>query len=163
MGELDKLYIGQGSDVHKLVEGRKLILVGMEIPSSVGPIGHSDGDVLAHAIGDAMLGAAKLGDIGRFFPDNNPEFKDLSGMVLLERVREIIKEAGFRLIDLDSTVKLKSPRLLLFMPQMQINLSSSLQIPLNHLNIKAGTDNGVGEVGRGLAISAEAIALMYKE
>ena len=154
--------IGHGYDVHRLVPERKLILGGVEIPHTLGLLGHSDADVLLHALMDAMLGAAALGDIGKHFPDTAGEFKDISSMVLLERVCAIIKEKGYVLSNADITVIAQKPKLLPFIPQMVKNISEVCGCDEAFVNVKATTEEKLGFTGAELGISAHAVVLLEK-
>lgn len=151
---------GIGYDLHRLAEGRKLILGGIEVPFSKGPVGHSDGDALAHAICDALLGAAGLGDIGTHFPDSDPKWKDVSSLRFLERVRELLAEKGLRIAHLDAVVITEKPKLGPHFAAMREALAKSLGIPVSAINLKAKTNEGVDAIGRGEAIAAQAIAIL---
>ena len=152
--------IGQGYDVHKLVEGRDLILCGVNIPHETGLLGHSDADVALHALSDALLGAAGLGDIGRHFPDTDEKYKGISSMILLEEVVNKISEKGFEIENADITIICQRPKLLGFIPEMKENLKKVLGIPEECINIKATTTEGLGFEGRKEGISAMAIVLL---
>jgi len=152
------LRFGIGYDVHRLVSGRHLILGGVSIPFELGLAGHSDADVLTHAIMDALLGAAGQGDIGRHFPDTDSRYKDISSLLLLEQVAAIIVEAGFRVVNIDSIVVAQKPKLAPYIEQMRENLARILQIPAAWVNIKATTTEGLGFTGTGEGIAAYAIA-----
>ena len=152
--------IGHGYDVHRLVPERKLILGGVEIPYSLGLLGHSDADVLLHAVIDALLGAAALGDIGKLFPDSDPQYKDISSMLLLERTMEKIRQKGFRVGNVDVTVIAQRPKLLSYIPQMRENLARALDLPLDRVNVKATTEEGLGFTGSGEGISCHAVSLV---
>lgn len=154
--------IGIGYDVHRLQEGIPLALGGIIIPHSKGPLGHSDGDVLIHAICDALLGAAALGDIGRHFPDNQEEFRDIDSKVLLERTARLIGQKGYTIGNIDSTICLQEPRISQHIPSMLKTLSSVLKIDEGQISIKATTTEGLGFIGEGLGISAYAVALLEK-
>ncbi len=155
--------IGFGYDIHRLVEGRRLILGGVEIPYIKGLDGYSDADVLLHAICDAILGAMGKDDIGIHFPNNDPEFKGISSLELLKRVAAILKKEGLRITNVDSTLILEEPKLMPFKDKMKKNISESLGIPGDLVNIKATTQEGVGAIGRGEAIAAYAVALVERE
>lgn len=155
--------IGFGYDIHRLKEGIPLVLGGVNIPSERGCVAHSDGDVLLHALMDAMLGAAGLRDIGWHFPDSSEEFRGIDSKKLLVRVRDLISEQGFRVGNIDTTVLLEKPRIRDFIPQMQQVLASILNILPSHIGIKAGTNEGVGEVGQGLAVAAWAVVLLEEK
>jgi len=154
--------IGIGYDVHKLVLERPLILGGIDIPHELGLLGHSDADVLVHAIMDALLGAAGLGDIGKHFPDTDPKYKGISSMVLLEHVGESIKEAGYMVSNIDSVVICQKPKLKDYIPEMVINISGVLKIEKDQVNVKATTTEKLGFAGRGEGIASEAVALLIK-
>ena len=155
--------IGNGYDVHRLVENRKLILGGVEIPYEKGLLGHSDADVLVHALMDAMLGAAGLGDIGRHFPDNDDRYKGISSMILLQNVTELLTEAGYIVNNIDVTVVAQRPKLAGFIPQMEQNLAETLQITVDDVNVKATTTEKLGFEGEGLGISAYAVCSIRKK
>ncbi|MDO5028426.1 MAG: 2-C-methyl-D-erythritol 2,4-cyclodiphosphate synthase [Bacillota bacterium] len=154
--------IGIGIDVHKLVKGRKLILGGIEIPHSFGLLGHSDADVLVHAIMDAMLGALALGDIGQHFPDTDMAYKDIDSCHLLERVYKLIKDQGYRIENIDSVVALQEPKIGKYIPQMRDKLGKILDITENQISIKATTTEGLGFVGTKDGASASAVCLLEK-
>ena len=152
--------IGTGYDIHRLVEGRKLVLGGVEIPFEKGLLGHSDSDVLTHAICDALLGAAALGDIGTHFPDNDPRWAGASSLDFLARVVELVTEKGYRVANVDSTVMAERPRLMPYVQTMREKLASALQIDVDQVNIKAKTNEGLESVGCGEAMAAQAVALL---
>ncbi len=154
--------IGHGYDVHRLVEGRKLILGGVEIPYEKGLLGHSDADVLLHALMDAMLGAAALGDIGMHFPDNDPAYSGADSRKLLAAVSELICGRGYRVINLDCTVLAQRPKLRPYIPQMIANIASTLGIEADCVSVKATTEEGLGFTGEGLGIAAHAVVLLEK-
>lgn len=154
------LRIGQGYDVHKLVEGRKLIIGGVDIPHEKGLLGHSDADVLIHAIMDALLGALGLGDIGSHFPDTKEEFKDMDSRVLLRRVNELLKNSGYALNNMDAVIIAQSPKMAPHIEKMKENLASDLEIDPGLINIKASTTESLGFVGRKEGIQAQAIVLI---
>jgi 2-C-methyl-D-erythritol 2,4-cyclodiphosphate synthase len=151
---------GIGYDLHRLAEGRKLIVGGIELPFPKGPVGHSDGDVLAHALCDALLGAAGLGDIGTHFPDTDPKWKDASSLRFLERMRDLLAEHGFRIVHIDATVITEKPKLGPHFPAMREALAKSLAITPSMINLKAKTNESVDAIGRGEAIAAQAIATL---
>ena len=153
---------GSGYDVHKLVEGRRLILGGVEIPFEKGLLGHSDADVLIHAIMDALLGAAALGDIGRHFPDNDEKYKDVSSIKLLYQVLCLLKKEKYSIINIDATVIAQKPKLANYMQIMEQNIADTLNIEKNKINIKATTEEGLGFTGEGLGIAAKAVCLIEK-
>ncbi|MBC8015162.1 MAG: 2-C-methyl-D-erythritol 4-phosphate cytidylyltransferase [Sporomusaceae bacterium] len=154
---------GMGYDVHKLVEGRKLILGGVEIPYIYGLDGHSDADVLLHGIKDALLGAAALGDIGKHFPDTNLEYKGVSSIVLLKRVREIIAEHGYVINNIDATIVAERPKLAPYIAEMNSRIAEALQIQIGQVNVKATTTEGLGFAGKGAGIAAYAVASILKK
>ena len=152
--------IGTGYDVHKLVENRKLILGGVEIPYEKGLLGHSDADVLIHSIMDAILGAAALGDIGKHFPDNDDAYKGISSILLLKKVAGIIKEEGYEIGNIDSTIIAQKPKLASFIPKMRENIADALEISVSQINVKATTEEGLGFTGEGLGIASQAVCLL---
>ena len=152
--------IGQGYDVHRLTEGRKLILGGVDIPYEKGLAGHSDADVLIHAVMDALLGAAALGDIGKLFPDTDPPYEGTSSMLLLEAVGKRLDERGFVIENIDATVIAQRPKQRPFMPQMEANICEALGIERNQLNLKATTEEGLGFTGREEGMAAQAICML---
>ena len=152
--------IGHGYDVHRLVEGRKLILGGVEIPYEKGLLGHSDADVIVHAIMDALLGAAALGDIGEHFPDTDEKYKGISSIELLQHVGGLLAENGFIIENIDSTIIAQRPKLLNYRPQMMENIAAALGIEKNQVCVKATTEEGMGFTGTGEGISAQAICLL---
>lgn len=154
--------IGSGYDVHKLVEGRKLILGGVEIPFEKGLLGHSDADVLTHAVMDALLGAAALGDIGRHFPDNDNQYKDISSMKLLYEVLCLLKKEKYSIINIDATVIAQKPKLAKYMQAMEQNIANILEIDKHSVNVKATTEEGLGFTGAELGIAAKAVCLIEK-
>lgn len=149
---------GMGYDVHRLVEGRRLILGGVAVPYEKGLLGHSDADVLLHAIADALLGAAALGDIGRHFPDTDPRYAGADSGVLLARVRELIEEKGYRVGNVDATVVAQWPKLMAYIPQMVTNIARILAVSEDAVNVKATTEEKLGFTGSGEGISAYAVA-----
>lgn len=156
------LRIGHGYDVHKLVEGRRLILGGVDIPYEKGLLGHSDADVLLHAIADALLGAAALGDIGKLFPDNDPAFKDADSLVLLKKVCTRIACNGYRVVNVDATIIAQSPKLSPYIRQMRSNVARALDTDIDAVSIKATTEEGLGFTGERLGIAAHAVCLIEK-
>ncbi len=152
--------IGEGYDVHRLKEGRKMILGGVEIPCTFGPDGHSDADVLLHAVMDAILGAMAAGDIGSHFPDNDPAYKGISSMLLLEKVAALLREKGLRLVNLDSTVALQRPKLRPHIDAMRANIAHVLELSVDCVSVKATTEEGMGFTGSGEGISARAVVLL---
>ena len=154
---------GTGFDSHRLAEGRKLILAGVEIPFEKGLLGHSDADVLTHAVIDALFGACALGDIGSHFPDSDPSYKDANSIVLLEKTAEIIKENGFTVGNIDATVIIERPKLLPYIPQMRENIARALGTETGNVSIKAKTNEGMGDIGGGNAAAAICSALVLKD
>ena len=152
--------VGHGYDVHRLVEGRKLILGGVEIPYEKGLLGHSDADVLLHAISDALLGAAALGDIGKLFPDNDPAFKDADSLVLLRKVNSHLTRAGYRIVNIDATVLAQAPKLAPHIAEMRKNIARALFLDPSLVSVKATTEEGLGFTGEGLGIAAHAVCLI---
>jgi 2-C-methyl-D-erythritol 2,4-cyclodiphosphate synthase len=152
--------IGQGFDVHRLVPGRRLVIGGVEIPYELGLAGHSDADVLLHAITDALLGAAGLGDIGRHFPDTDPAYKDADSRTLLRSAVASVREAGFGIANIDSTIIAQAPRMAPHIAQMTANIAADLALSPNRVNVKAKTAEGLGFIGRGEGIVAEAVVLL---
>lgn len=154
--------IGNGYDVHKLVENRKLILGGIDIPHTKGVLGHSDGDVLVHAIMDALLGALVLGDIGKHFPDNDNSFKDIDSCILLKKVIELIKDKGYKIINIDSIIVLQSPKIKNYIPEMVEKLSKIMEIEEEQLSIKATTEEKLGFTGEELGVKSYCVTLLQK-
>jgi len=154
------LRIGMGFDIHPLIEGRKLILGGVEIPYSKGLLGHSDADVLIHAICDAILGAISEGDLGRHFPDTDPQYRSMSSILLLKKVTEKAKAKGFRVVNMDATVAAQEPRLAEYIPQMIDNMGEVLGVGTDRVNIKVTNPEGLGFSGRGEGIMAQSVILM---
>lgn len=152
--------IGHGYDVHRLVEGRKLILGGVEIPFEKGLLGHSDADVLAHAVMDALLGAAALGDIGKLFPDSDPAYSGADSLVLLRRVAEVLAEHGYGIGNVDATVLVQRPKLAPHIPEMRERLAAAMGIGPGQVSVKATTEEGLGFTGTGEGIAAHAVALI---
>lgn len=161
-GGKDMVRFGMGYDVHKLVEDRKLILGGVEIPYTLGLAGHSDADVLLHSIKDALLGAAALGDIGRHFPDTDMQYKGVSSILLLERVRDIVSEHGYIVNNIDATIVAQKPKLASYIPEMNKRIATALQVEVGQINVKATTTEGLGFVGQGEGIAAYAVASIVK-
>lgn len=152
--------IGHGYDVHRLVENRKLILGGVEIPYEKGLLGHSDADVLTHAIMDALLGAAALGDIGKLFPDTDPVYAGADSLLLAERVSALLREQGYRIENVDATVLAQAPKLAPYIPLMREKLASALGVLPSAISVKATTEEGLGFTGTGLGIAAHAVCLI---
>lgn len=152
--------VGTGFDIHRLAAHRKLILGGVEIDSPLGLEGHSDADVLTHAICDALLGAAALGDLGRHFPDSDPKFKDISSLELLRQVLDLVRAKGFHVINVDATVIAESPRLAMHLPAISKRLSEAMRISLDQLNVKAKTHEKLDALGQHRAIAVQAVTLI---
>ena len=152
--------IGQGYDVHKLVEGRKCIICGVDIPYEKGLLGNSDADVALHALSDALLGAAALGDIGRHFPDTDPAYSGADSRVLLRRVVELIKENGYKVGNADITIVAQRPKMLPYIEQMRANVAADLEVDISCVNVKATTTEKLGFEGRGEGISSTAVVLL---
>jgi 2-C-methyl-D-erythritol 2,4-cyclodiphosphate synthase len=154
--------IGHGFDVHRLVSGRKCIIGGVDIPHSAGLLGHSDADVLLHAICDALLGAAALGDIGKHFPDSDSAYKGMDSRELLRRVAALLHQRGYKISNIDSTVIAEAPRLAPFILQMRANIAADAGIDVDAVSVKATTSERLGFTGRGEGIAAEAVCLIWK-
>lgn len=154
--------VGLGYDAHRLVAGRPLILGGVEIPHALGLLGHSDADVLAHAIGDALLGAVGAGDLGTHFPDKDPAYKNISSLILLQRIMGIVRDRGFAPQNVDATIVAQAPRLAPYIPSMQANLAPVLGLTPAEVNIKATTTEHMGFAGRGEGMAAYAVVLVMK-
>ncbi len=152
--------IGHGYDLHALAPGRRLVLGGVEIPHSHGPIAHSDGDVLLHALADALLGAAALGDIGQHFPDTDPAFAGADSRTLLRHVAALVRDAGYSVANVDATVLAQRPKLAPHRDAMRANIAADLGLDIDAVSVKATTTEGLGPVGRGEAISAHAVCLL---
>lgn len=157
------LRIGNGYDVHRLVEGRKLILGGVEIPHLKGVLGHSDGDVLVHAIMDALLGSLALGDIGQHFPDTSNEYKDMDSMILLERVFNLIKEKGYRVVNLDCVIVAQKPKLKPYLEEMRQKISKVLETQISNISVKATTEEKLGFTGNEEGIKSYCVVLLEKK
>lgn len=152
--------IGHGYDVHRLTEGRKLIIGGVEIPYEKGLLGHSDADVLVHAIMDAMLGALALGDIGKHFPDTSPEYEGADSIMLLKRVNKIIADKGYAVGNLDSTVIIQSPKLAAYIDKMRENIAEALSCEIDRISVKATTEERLGFTGSGEGAAAHAVCIL---
>ncbi len=152
--------IGMGYDVHKLVEDRELIIGGVTIPYEKGLLGHSDADVLLHAISDALLGATALGDIGKHFPDTDPAYKGISSVILLEKVGELLEEKGFLIENIDATIIAQAPKMRPYIDTMRENIAKALGILVEQVNVKATTEEGLGFTGLGQGISSQAICML---
>ncbi len=155
-----KMRIGHGYDVHQLSEHRKLILGGVTIPHTTGLLGHSDADVLLHAIIDALIGAAGLGDIGTHFPDNQSQYEGISSLTLLEKTMSLLKEQGYQIINIDSTIIAQKPKLAPYLEMMKNNIAKTCQISTQQINVKATTEEKLGFTGQELGISAHAVCLI---
>ncbi len=154
--------IGNGYDVHRLVPGRKLVIGGVEIPFELGLDGHSDADVLLHAISDALLGAAALGDIGKHFPPSDNSFKNIDSRILLRRVKKLLSDKGYRVVNVDATIVAQRPKMLPFIQKMVQNVAEDLDVDIGNINIKATTEEGLGFTGSGEGISAMAVCLIER-
>ena len=154
--------IGQGYDIHALVSDRKFILGGVQIPYEKGLLGHSDADVLLHALTDALLGAAGLNDIGQMFPDNDPQFKDMDSRILLRAVLQKVQAVGFQVGNVDATIICQKPKLAGYLPEMVRNIAADLAVTPSHINLKAKTNESLGHLGRGEGIAVHAVALLFK-
>lgn len=152
--------IGQSTDIHRLVENRPLILGGVKIENEVGLLGHSDADVLLHAIIEALIGAMGLGDIGTHFPDNDEKYKDISSLLLLEETRKLLEENNFRVVNIDSLILIERPKLKPYIQQMRQNIAETLKVDINKVNVKATTGEGMGFVGNGEGAVAQAVVLI---
>jgi len=155
--------IGFGTDIHRLVEGRKLMLAGVHVPASFGELAHSDGDVIYHASMDAILGALALGDIGKLFPDNDPQYKDIDSSLLFKKVVTLMKEKGYRINNIDVMVTLEKPKLKDYIIEMRNNIANILETSIDNVSVKAGTNEGLDALGRGEAVKAEVIVLLKEE
>ena len=152
--------IGMGYDVHRLTQGRDLIIGGVKIPYEKGLLGHSDADVLLHAISDALLGAAALGDIGKHFPDTDPAYKGISSLILLEKVGDLLAEKGYLIENIDSTIIAQAPKMRPHIDAMRENIANALHMDVSQVNVKATTEEGLGFTGTGEGISAQAVCLL---
>ena len=159
-GDINTMRVGMGYDVHKLVEGRDLILGGVKIPHTLGLLGHSDADVLLHAIMDALLGAAALGDIGKHFPDTDPKYKGISSIKLLEHVAKLIEEKGYVVENIDATIIAQKPKMRPYIEEMEQNIAAALHIDVSQINVKATTEEGLGFTGMEQGISSQAICAL---
>lgn len=159
-GDINIMRVGMGYDVHKLVEGRDLILGGVKIPHTLGLLGHSDADVLLHAIMDALLGAAALGDIGKHFPDTDPKYKGISSIKLLEHVADLISEKGYVVENIDATIIAQKPKMRPYIVEMEKNIAKALGIDVSQINVKATTEEGLGFTGTEQGISSQAICAL---
>ncbi|NLZ93569.1 MAG: 2-C-methyl-D-erythritol 2,4-cyclodiphosphate synthase [Firmicutes bacterium] len=154
--------IGIGYDVHSLVEGRLLILGGVTVPFEQGLLGHSDADVLTHAIMDAMLGALALGDLGKYFPDNNPAYKDISSLKLLADVAQLCRQKGYKVANVDAVIIAQQPKLAPYITQMRENIAQAIGVAVDSIGVKATTTEGLGFCGTGQGMAAQAVALLVK-
>lgn len=152
--------IGMGYDVHKLVESRKLIIGGVEIPHVMGLLGHSDADVLIHAIMDSLLGAAALGDIGKHFPDTDPKYKGISSVLLLKNVKNLLEGSGYKIVNIDATIIAQKPKMAPYIPAMLTNISNALEIDKSQVSIKATTEEGLGFTGKEEGIASQSVCLI---
>lgn len=159
---MTNLRIGHGYDVHRLVEGRRLILGGVEIPWEKGLLGHSDADVLTHAVMDALAGAARLGDIGKLFPDTDPAYAGISSLKLLQEVGKLLREKGYAVVNVDVVLLAQAPKVGPYRQQMAENLASALAIDVEQMNVKATTEEGLGFTGDGSGMAAHAVVLLEK-
>ena len=152
--------IGFASDIHRLVKGRKLLLAGVHVPAPFGELAHSDGDVVYHALMDAILGALALGDIGKHFPDNDNQYKDIDSSILVKKIVKLMQDNGYAINNVDISITLEKPKIKDYIMQMRENLSNLLNTDIKNVSVKAGTNEGVGPLGRGEAVKAEAIVLL---
>ena len=159
---MTNLRIGHGYDVHRLTEGRRLILGGVEIPWEKGLLGHSDADVLVHAVMDALAGAARLGDIGKLFPDTDPAYKDISSLKLLEAVGRLLEERGFAVVNVDAALLAQAPKVAPYKDRMAENIAAALNIEAEQVNVKATTEEGLGFTGDGSGMAAHAVVLVER-
>ena len=159
---MTELRIGHGYDVHRLVPGRPLILGGVEVPWEKGLLGHSDADVLTHAVMDALCGASKLGDIGKLFPDTDPRYAGISSLELLQQVASLLAEGGWTVVNIDATLLAQAPKVGPFRREMESKLAAALKIPSDRVNVKATTEEGLGFTGDGSGMAAHAVALLEK-
>jgi 2-C-methyl-D-erythritol 2,4-cyclodiphosphate synthase len=155
--------VGLGYDVHRLTEGRELILGGVNIPFEKGLLGHSDADVLIHAVMDAMLGAVKLGDIGKLFPDTDPQYKGISSIKLLKLVSEELDKKGYRVVNIDSIVVMQRPKLRPYIEQMELNIADAMGVEVDAVSVKATTEEELGFTGSGEGVAAKAVCLVEKK
>ncbi|HIJ84212.1 MAG: 2-C-methyl-D-erythritol 2,4-cyclodiphosphate synthase [Magnetococcales bacterium] len=158
-----KLRVGQGLDVHRWVEGRPLMLGGIHVPHNQGLLGHSDADVLLHALIDALLGAAGLGDIGRLFPDTDPDYAGIDSKILLSRVAKLLKSKGWQILNVDTTIICQKPKLAPFMPAMAESIARVLDVDPTSVNVKATTTEKLGFTGRNEGVAAQAVALLLRD
>ncbi len=155
--------IGQSTDVHRLDTGYRLMIGGVHIPSQLGSVGHSDGDCLLHTVCEALIGALTLGDLGKLFPDTSEEFKGIDSSLLVKQVMKKVKEKGYRVVNIDSTIMLESPKLRHYIDQMRKNIATLLEIPVEYVSVKATTTEGLGFVGRQEGIMTQSVVLIEKQ
>ena len=155
--------IGFASDIHRLVEGRRFVLAGVTIPFELGEQAHSDGDVVYHAVAESILGALASGDLGKHFPDSDPKYKDIDSSIIVKEVVTLMKDKGFAINNIDVSITLEKPKLKDFIQQMRSNLANLLETNIDNVSIKAGTNEGVGPLGRNEAVKAESIVLLKEE
>ena len=155
--------IGFGNDIHRLVEGRKLMLAGVHVPASFGELAHSDGDVVYHATMDAILGALALGDIGKHFPDNDPQYKDIDSSILMKKVTKLMNDNGYTINNIDVTITLEKPKIKDYILSMRENIASLLKTDIGNVSVKAGTNEGLDAIGRSEAVKAEVIVMLKEE
>lgn len=155
--------IGQSTDVHRLDTGYRLMIGGVHIPSQLGSVGHSDGDCLLHTVCEALIGALTLGDLGKLFPDTSEEFKGIDSSLLVKQVMKKVKEKGYRVVNIDSTIMLESPKLRHYIDQMRKNIAILLEIPVEYVSVKATTTEGLGFVGRQEGIMTQSVVLIEKQ
>ncbi len=158
----EKIRIGFGYDIHRLAKDRRLILGGVHVPFKLGLLGHSDADVLCHAIADSLLGAVSVGDIGKHFPNTDPKFKNISSLLLLKKTAAVIKKAGYRVANIDGMLIAEAPKLAPYIEEMQMNIARTLGIKKSQVSVKATTNEGLGEIGKGKGICAFANALVER-
>ena len=159
---MTNLRIGHGYDVHRLTEGRRLILGGVEIPWEKGLLGHSDADVLVHAVMDALAGAVRLGDIGKLFPDTDPAYKDISSLKLLEEVGRLLRDRGYAVVNIDAALLAQAPKVAPYRSRMAENIAAALGVEAERVNVKATTEEGMGFTGDGSGMAAHAVALVER-
>ena len=155
--------IGFASDIHRLVEGRKLILAGVVVPFELGELAHSDGDAVYHAVGESILGALALGDLGTHFPDNDNQYKDIDSAILVRRIVSMMKERNYVINNIDISITLEKPKIKNYIQSMRENLAKLLETNIENVSVKAGTNEGVGPLGKGEAVKAEAIVLLKEK
>lgn len=155
--------IGQSTDIHRLAQGYKLMIGGVHVPSSLGSVGHSDGDCLLHTVCEALIGALSLGDLGKLFPDTSIEFKGIDSSLLVKQVMKKVKEMGYRVVNIDSTVLLERPKLRNYIDQMRENIAELLEISMDAVSVKATTTEGLGYIGQNQGIMTQSIVLIEKE